>query len=152
MSTNKKKPGRKSKFTPKVREVLMEAVSKGATMSLACKSAGISIHTYTRWMRQGREGKKPYAQFVVDIEKAQGDRAQRWLEQIELAAYRGSWQAAAWLLERTEHESYGKRAPIVPVDQDDNDITVTIDIPRPDDPPPNGKAEPSPREGEGYAA
>jgi hypothetical protein len=43
------------------------------------------------------------------MQDAEGDAAVRWLAEIELAAKNGTWQAAAWKLERRYPQDYGRQ-------------------------------------------
>lgn len=57
----------------------------------------------------GEDGRQPYLQFMQAIKEAEGHAVTRWLEQIDAAAEAGSWQAAAWMLERRYPQEYGRR-------------------------------------------
>lgn len=104
--------GRRSKFTPETEEKLVTAIRLGATYELACKYAGISYQTFNEW-RNGRgfprgTTAEQKAEFSEAIEKAEGDAAVQWLAKIEKAASDGSWQAAAWKMERRYPAMYGR--------------------------------------------
>lgn len=105
--------GRPCKLSPKVREAIADAIRVGATQELATKAAGIGLSTFKRWMQRGEvEAAGPYRALWAAVKKAEGDGAKRWLDVIEKAATDGSWQAAAWKLERRYPETYGRRVEV----------------------------------------
>jgi len=85
--------GRPTKRTPETREALLYSLRLGATYKLACDAAGIHHSTLDEWRASDPE-------FTAALKAAEGFGAQKALERIEKAAAEGSWQAAAWLLER----------------------------------------------------
>lgn len=93
---------RPTKYTPEVVKRFCDAVRIGATYELACKHAGISHETLSTW-------REKYPEFVESINSAEGAAAVGWLAKIEKAANEGTWQAAAWKLERRYPESYGRQ-------------------------------------------
>lgn len=55
------------------------------------------------------EAERPYVEFAEAVEKARAEAVVFNLALIRQAAQGGSWQAAAWYLERTRPEQYGRR-------------------------------------------
>jgi hypothetical protein len=94
---------RPTKYTPEVVGKLTATIRLGTTYKLACDYAGISTDSFERWRRDN-------AGFAARIKEAEGAAAVAWLQQIEDAATRGTWQAAAWKLERRYPQDYGRRA------------------------------------------
>jgi hypothetical protein len=47
--------------------------------------------------------------FSDAVEKAEGEAESRFLTQVARAATTGTWQAAAWWLERRHPDEYGRR-------------------------------------------
>jgi len=92
---------RPTKYTPEAVKKITDAIQLGATHELACKYAGISEDSLARWQAR-------YADFAAAIKEAEGSGAVGWLLRIEAAAKNGSWQAAAWKLERRYPEQYGR--------------------------------------------
>jgi hypothetical protein len=74
----------------------------GATHRLACAYAGVSEPTFYTWLKA-----KP--EFSESIKRAEGAAAVSALQTIATAANNGTWQAAAWLLERRYPQEYGRR-------------------------------------------
>src|SRR5688572_18270672 len=93
--------GRPSKFTPRVRETILQAVSVGAPLALAAESAGISYDVLRLWLRRGeRQRAGDFRQFYLDLKAAEGRLGVKLLAVIEKSALDGNWNAAAWKLER----------------------------------------------------
>jgi len=91
---------RPGKYDPAVVARIVQAVEMGATYELACGYAGISESTFYAWK------KKP--EFLESLKAAEGRAAVKWLAQIEQASREGTWQAAAWKLERRHPQDYGR--------------------------------------------
>lgn len=94
--------GRPTKYTPDTVAKITKALKLGSTRRLACQYAGISEDTLANWLRD-------YSDFSDAVNKAEGDGSVEWLNRIEQAAKRGSWQAAAWKLERLYPNEYGRQ-------------------------------------------
>ena len=102
--------GRPSKFTAEVRERILQAVSVGVPLELACKGAGISYAALRVWIRRGERQKRgQFAQFVRAIDEAEVRALTRWMAIIDKAAQEGSWVAAAWKAERRFPEFFGRQ-------------------------------------------
>lgn len=86
------------------RKRLMAALEAGATLRMSAAAAGVSEDTLARW-------RKADADLQADIETAEARGAVRALEVIQQAAAAGTWQAAAWMLERRYPADYGRRVP-----------------------------------------
>ncbi|HKD34034.1 MAG TPA: hypothetical protein VKB73_11335 [Gaiellaceae bacterium] len=80
----------------------MSALAAGNTRQAACHYAGISDETLANWMRGSLE-------FLERVKKAEADAEVRMVAQVARAAQEGTWQAAAWWLERRRPEDYGRR-------------------------------------------
>ncbi len=100
--------GRPTKLTAEVRGRLLAAIRVGADYGAACAYTGISRDTLHEWRRKGRAGRQPYSGFSDALKEAEGMAVLGWLAKIEKAANDGTWQAAAWLLERRYPERYGR--------------------------------------------
>jgi transposase len=92
---------RPTKYTPETAKKIYDAIRVGATYELACAYAGISYETFNQW-------RKAKAQFSEAVKEAEGGAAIKWLAQIDKAAQDGTWQAAAWKLERRYPREYGR--------------------------------------------
>lgn len=100
-----RKIGRRTKLTKQIETAIVEALNLGATYKLAADAAGISEGTFYRWMRGDTPRQK---QFQKRIKAAQSGASLDALDKIQRASEAGSWQAAAWLLERRHPSEYGR--------------------------------------------
>lgn len=106
---------RGSKLTPARIEKVAESLMLGMTLKLAAARAGVSESTLHAWRARGRAlaqleeesafepvDTEPALELVLyrRIEEADAIAAANALAQIAKAAKEGTWQAAAWLLER----------------------------------------------------
>lgn len=94
--------GRKTKYTPDTLDRLRRALELGAPQKMACAAAGIGHTTFHEWMNTRPE-------FRELVQNAEAVAAVGWLAVIEQAAQSGTWQAAAWKLERRYPQDFGRR-------------------------------------------
>jgi hypothetical protein len=105
---------------PRVKR-LIEALQAGNYLEHACDFAGIGKSTVYRWLDRGQQesenieqGMKPtrseatYLELWDAIKKARGEATVRNVAVINNAARSGTWQAAAWWLERTSPQQFGR--------------------------------------------
>ena len=94
--------GRRPKRSPEREEAILNALRVGNTRQASYRAAEISVTTFYDWI------KDPI--FLEAVEKAEADAELRFLGTVAKAAASGrNWQAAAWWLERRQHEFYGRR-------------------------------------------
>jgi len=102
-------------------EALKSALRSGNDIETAAHYAGVSIANVYRWLEVGKfesekvsAGEKttpenaPYLEFWEELRKARADAIVRNVAYVQSAAKNGSWQAAAWWLERTVPEQYAR--------------------------------------------
>lgn len=105
--------GRPTKLNDELTDKLVDVFSRGQTsVESACAYVGIGKRTFYDWMARGRDGEEPFAQFSHAIEKARASAVQGYLDVIHNAAQNGTWQAAAWWLERVLPEQYGRKTTV----------------------------------------
>lgn len=97
---------RPPKLTPEVQNRIVMAISAGNTRRTAAVYAGIGERTLYTWLAR-RSG--PYEQFRQAIEKAEADAIVATVTLIRQAAQTGTWQAAAWWLERMHPGEFGRK-------------------------------------------
>lgn len=113
----------------------------GATREMAMLYGGGSPDAYFKWMAIAREIRKnpPENRELTErealslelmdaVEKAEAEAVVGWLAKIEQAANAGTWQAAAWKLERRYPRTYGRSVQEV-VGADDGPVQVKFYIP-----------------------
>ena len=129
---------RPSKFTPEVRQKIVNAVRGGNGRETSARLAGISEATLYNWLQRGRQEKRgQFKDFNEAVQKAEAEAEVEAVLLIRQAAIGGQvvsrkttsrttgagetvtrvdetysrpeWQAAAWLLERKYPGRWGKR-------------------------------------------
>jgi transposase-like protein len=104
--------GRPTKLTEGLTEQLAAIFREGQTsIESACALVGISRSTYHKWMNE-------YSDFSDTIQKARAEAVQGYLQVIKDAASDGTWQAAAWWLERVLPTQYGRKTTIETISTD----------------------------------
>lgn len=79
------------KFTPKIKNKIIECIGKGLSIDSSCRLAGISYMTFKRWRDMANKAKDefkdndPYVIFVDNVETAKDIHEERLLEAIEIA-------------------------------------------------------------------
>lgn len=101
--------GRPTDCTPEVTARICKAIRVGMPLEHAAEAGGIHRSTFYRWMQRAEDNEQPYRDFRDAVERAVRECEERALRRISKAARLGSWQAAAWLLERRHPEHYGRR-------------------------------------------
>jgi hypothetical protein len=95
--------GRRRILDRQKKQLVVNAVSRGATMTEAAIAVNVSLRTVQREARED-------SHFDQELRLAHADKAHP-LDLMESAA-RTHWRAAAWLLERTNPEQYGRRSAL----------------------------------------
>lgn len=108
-------------LSPDAKQTLLDAVRGGIDLASAAQYAGLNATTVYRWMELGQreeerldKGGEPTNEGLACLElwrtmrKARAEAVVRNVAQIQKAANQGEWKAAAWWLERTMPDSYGK--------------------------------------------
>lgn len=111
---------RPSKYTPDTVKRITDALELGATYEMASNYGGIDYTTFLTW----RDNKPEFSKAVKD---AEGRAVVKWLAKIEQAASGGTWQAAAWKLERRYPHDFGKTVQENQITgKDGAPLTITI--------------------------
>jgi hypothetical protein len=100
---------RTTKLTKEVQDKIVFALRAGNYQETAARYAGIDGATFYRWMSRGAEEETGiYSEFCEAVEKAKAEAEVRDVTLIDKAAKDGSWQAAAWKLERKFPNKWGR--------------------------------------------
>lgn len=92
--------GRPSKLTPELQARLVQATGEWLPAMRAAELVGITYTTLKRWMASNEE-------FRAAIKAA---RAQAQTEVLaEIRVGKPGWQSRCWLLERSDHEHWGRK-------------------------------------------
>lgn len=106
---------------PKV-QAIINALQGGNYIETACAYAGLAPSTVYRWLERGRDererqesgaksnpAEQPYLEICNAVEKARAQSIVANVTIIQQAARSGQWQAAAWWLERTMPQQFGRK-------------------------------------------
>lgn len=103
------KPGRPNKLTPARLERILYAVRLGAARHTQAKVGGISESCLQSWIAKGKAAKSgEYRDFLDRLDEAEAEGELTMLGRIDEASL-NDWRAAAWRLERTDPERFGKQ-------------------------------------------
>lgn len=103
--------GARTLFTPDRLERFAQALELGSTIRHACAYAGFAERTYYGWQKDAEDNPdSPYAEILTIRREAEARGMMANLARIQKAAKEGTWQAAAWMLERKWPQDYGRRA------------------------------------------
>ena len=112
----------RSKLTDNSQQVIVDAILLGMYQEQAALLAGIHRGTFYRWMERGNTGlpeDEPYRDFRDAVEKARAEAEARKLKAIHIAADTGTWQAAAWWLERSFPKRWGRKVEHTVITRDE---------------------------------
>jgi transposase len=105
---------------PEVKDRILEALRSGNYAADACGYAGVSTSAFFDWVQRGQietarreagedpiESETIYAEFSDAVRTAKAQARVRNVALIQRAA-QDTWQAAAWFLERTSPQEWGR--------------------------------------------
>lgn len=112
---------RPTKLTKELQQKIISALTAGNYQDTAAAYAGISTSCFYNWLERGKKerdrlaaGEKAkkteqiFLEFVDAIESARAQAEVRSVALIQKAANDGTWQAAAWYLERSHPQRWGR--------------------------------------------
>ena len=108
-TATKRKVGRPPKLTPKLQAAVVEVLSGGNSIRIACDYVGIHQSQFCRWMDEEAFPAKEFREFRVAIKKAIAQADKEDVEIIRKAAKNGDWKAAMTRLERRYPQEWGRR-------------------------------------------
>ena len=98
-------------------DAIVDLLKRGNYISTTAKAVGISPLTISAWIRKGNElaneerdldeTELMFVNFAIEVEKARGFAEVQNVEVIRKAS-QDNWTAAAWWLERTNPQNWGK--------------------------------------------
>jgi len=107
-------PAPHNKLSQQAQEAICRDVADGLDHKHAALRAGVSPRTLRNWLTTGRrthdpktEYEKACVTFLAAFQKATADAVASNVLLIQTAAHEGTWQAAAWWLERRHPDLYG---------------------------------------------
>jgi transposase-like protein len=130
-----------TKLTPERQSRIVEALAQGNYIETAARYSGISSQGFYKWMSRGNEerqrvqdGEKPkesetmYVEFVEAVEKARSQAEMRNVGLIQKAAVDGTWQAAAWFLERSYPRRWSRSERIEHTGADGGSLDIQVSM------------------------
>lgn len=121
-STGTGRTGRPTKLTPERAERIVQMIKAGSYGHVAASANGIHVATFHAWQARGRDAEKDpetglcvdpdeqvFADFHEDVKTAEAEAEIRSVGLIQRAANGGTWQAAAWYLERKFSDRWGRK-------------------------------------------
>lgn len=138
--------GRKPKIaiTPEITKEICACISAGMTKRAAMEGL-LDESTFYDYINKGErdiaKGKDSvYAEFAKGVKKAEKSFVLSNLRVIKEAASAGTWQAAAWALERSRPDEYGKnRLEITGAEGKPVEVENTVHVYLPDNGRDNNK-------------
>lgn len=120
---------RPSKLTEERSAAIIDALRLGVTQENAARYGGVHPATYFRWLEEGAkdDAEDKYREFRAAVEKARAESEVRNVAIIADAAKRGTWQAAAWFLERSFPRSWSKTSRTELTGADGGPVAVSVD-------------------------
>lgn len=97
---------------PNIRARIIAAVRRGQSRTIAAQLAGIARATLMNALARGRCGESGFVDFLDAIKTAEAQFERNALQRIHRASRLGTWQAAAWLLERRHPQRWGAKKEI----------------------------------------
>ena len=121
--------GRPTDLTPDTQNRIIEALRAGNYIDVACSYAGIGTTTYYRWMQRASDPESPdiYRDFRDAVQRARAEAEIRNVGLIQRAASDGTWQAAAWFLERSHPRKWGRHDRHEVTGPDGGPLEVAVD-------------------------
>jgi len=99
--------GKRGKLT-RARGALLNAVKRGATISAACKAAGITRTTFYRWKAEAADGRAEHLALFSEIEQAEAEAQVRVESALVTAAESGDVRAMLGYLERRDPDNWAR--------------------------------------------
>lgn len=103
--------GRPGKYSKKLHDTIIQGILGGNTRTTSFALTGMHPDTIYDWIRSGKDHPEKYPQYVSlleDIEYAEALVESEKVAAVKVAADTGTWQAAAWWLERRRPRDYGR--------------------------------------------
>lgn len=144
-TTTPARTGRTSLLNATTKERIVSAVRSGAYLDDAASLAGVGRSTLFLWLAEGKNAleKRDNGEKLSDrdvlcldfldaVESARAEAQLRNVMIIQKAANEGTWQAAAWYLERTNPRKWGRHETVeigIPEEQqvEPSDIAALLD-------------------------
>lgn len=101
--------GRPTKLDDLSAKKIVDTIAAGGSRSAAAGAARVHRSTLMGWLARGRDGEPGYSDFLDRVKKAEAEAELAMVAVVRSAAVSGTWQAAAWWLERRRSTTYALR-------------------------------------------
>lgn len=132
--------GRPTKLTDEVQKKILDAVRAGIWLDQAAALAGIAASSLFLWVDKGQRAleladleereligvEKVYADFSESLKKARAEAEARNITLVQQAASDGTWQAAAWFLERSFPNRWGRKDRMEVTGKDGGSVEISV--------------------------
>jgi hypothetical protein len=136
---------RSARSSLRLNEALIEQISTvlraGNYVDTAAKMVGVPRSAIYRWLNEGdkasqkadsgeelNRSERLYLDFMNAVDQARATATVRNVALVQQAAQAGSWQAAAWWLERTNPQQWGRRMQTEIVGANEGPVQVNISV------------------------
>lgn len=99
---------RKTRLTPALRDRIIEQVKAGNFIEPSARAVGVPASTLYLWLRLGREGRRPFMEFVELLDAAQAQAELRVVGHLQ-TAIPTNWRAAIRWLEAHAGKRWGTK-------------------------------------------
>lgn len=134
--------GRPTKATDETFKKIVDAVQAGVWIEQAAHLASIHPSTLYDWVAQGErareveeitgkamtEQERRLAEFSDTLKKARAEAEARNVALIQKAAQNGTWQAAAWYLERSAPQRWGRKDRMELTGADGGAVDISVSV------------------------
>jgi helix-turn-helix protein len=117
------RPSKLTLMTDPEKAKIIQALRAGTPAKYACMAVGITYKTLSNWRKQAEEGREPYATFINEVERAEGQYVVETMTIIDVdgkglppgyigqgdqrvARERGDFKALAWKLEKLHPKDF----------------------------------------------
>jgi len=103
-------------LTPELADKIEELAAKGLHKYRIAAALDICRSTLCMWIRQGRKNPEQFpdcAALILRMKRAEAEKIQRNIANIQTAGNEGAWQASAWILERQHPEEFASDRRII---------------------------------------
>lgn len=133
----------RSKFTAANRAAIIKSVRKGNFVVTACRALGIHEGSYYRWLNHGKDAiakeeegykltvsEKAYAQFLVDVERADAESEMELLAKVERLAEdkTGDWRGLWEVMQRRHNRRWARERNAVTVEMGEGSASKGLEI------------------------
>ena len=100
-----KTSGRRKKGKPREMDKIkinraLKLIKKGSYVKPAVQAAGLNYNTWLNWVRKGKKGIQPYADFYEKLEQAKAESETDIVEMLNESIESGNTGVAQWMLSR----------------------------------------------------